>query len=288
MNDGGVARSAGFGSDPVLAAYARHFGIALHGDPRACLRAVLRSFARLPYENLSKIVRHAETGSLAAARRHPSRVVSDHAALGAGGTCFSLTATLCHLVRALGFEAEPILADRRYGSDTHCALLVWIDARPHLVDPGYLLVEPVPLGSAAQTQIETSFHTVRLVPHASPGKVDLFTLQGGAAQHRLTLKVEPVDERTFVRAWDASFSWEMMCYPLLNAVVGDTHVYVRAGHWQQRSRTGVQRIELAPEEWTRAIAGAFALDAKLVERALRVLSDRGGMAGAVEGRDGGS
>src|SRR5204863_234100 len=66
-----------------------------------------------------KIIKDAEAGGVEEARRTPAEVLADHHALGAGGTCFALTATMLHLVRALGFPAEPILADRRYGADTH-------------------------------------------------------------------------------------------------------------------------------------------------------------------------
>ena len=49
-------------------------------------------------------------------------------------------------------RAEPILADRRYGDDTHSALVVWHEGKPHLLDPGYLIVRPLPLPSAAGLQ----------------------------------------------------------------------------------------------------------------------------------------
>ena len=47
----------------------------------------------------------------------PAEVLADHEQCGAGGTCFSLTAAFLHLVRSLGWKAEPLLADRRYGCD---------------------------------------------------------------------------------------------------------------------------------------------------------------------------
>ncbi len=84
--------------------------------------------------------------------------------MGSGGTCFSLTATLLALVRSLGLRAEPILADRPYGERTHSGLIVWIDDRAHLVDPGYLLTEPIPLEADLLIEKPTSFNTVILTP----------------------------------------------------------------------------------------------------------------------------
>ena len=115
-------------------------------------------------------------------RRHPREVLHDHAALGTGGTCFALTAAMLHLVRALGWQAEPILADRRYGADTRSTLLVWIDGKPHLLDPGYLIVRPLPLPADGEIVIPTPFNQLLLTVRAR--RQAHRTVHGaGSAQH---------------------------------------------------------------------------------------------------------
>lgn len=99
--------------------------------------------------------------------------MADHFAFGIGGSCFSLTAALLHLLRSLGWPAVPLLADRRYGQNTHCALVVWIEDRPHLVDPGYLIVDPIPLDLKRSTQVATAFNELILSPHADGNKIVL-------------------------------------------------------------------------------------------------------------------
>ena len=109
-----------------------------------------------------------------------------------GGTCFSLTAALLHLVRSLGLPGEPILADRRYGVDTHCALLVWLDDRPHLLDPGYLIVEPVPLDATTnELVVPTRFNQLHLMP-GEADRIELHTAEQGNRRYRLTYKTSPV------------------------------------------------------------------------------------------------
>lgn len=150
-HDGGSSVSdVGPFGDPTarLAAFRRHFGLsASRAGPAREVRDVARAFARIPYENLTKILAVARAGGAAGAppRRGPATVLAEHVAFGAGGTCFSLTALLLDLLRAAGHEAVPVLADRRYGPDTHCAVLVTLDGDPHLLDPGYLITDPVPL-----------------------------------------------------------------------------------------------------------------------------------------------
>jgi len=204
-----------------------HYGIPSGGDPRQLLDRVVAAFARLPYENITKIIRKTEYGDCERARRSPEDVIREHIAWGAGGTCFSLTAALAKLARELGWEAEYILADRRYGQDTHCALLVWIDGIPHLLDPGYLIVHPIQLKTREEQKIEAGFNDLILASEQNPEKVSLYTLRGDKKTYRLTYRTSPVDNGEFCRAWDASFQWDMMQYPLLTRTEGSRQIYMK-------------------------------------------------------------
>jgi len=256
----------------LLEFFCRLYRLGPAQDRLSSLGALARCFSRLPYENLTKIIRSSRNGKGPTARRLPAHVLTDHRDLGTGGTCFSLTATLLHLVRSLGFKAQPILADRRYGSDTHSALLVWIRERPHLLDPGYLVVEPIPLDERRGVEVETPFNHLILSPE-SPGRLRLYTRQQGGRSHRLTFKTSPADPGQFLKAWDESFSWEMMTHPLLTRVRAGKQIYLNGRRLQIRTHTDVVRKELGPEELHRQIASAFGIAASVVRTALAILDD---------------
>jgi arylamine N-acetyltransferase len=250
-------------------------GLPTQGDARQQLSALARAFSLLPYENLTKIVKDAESGSPATARRGPDEVLRDFQHWRAGGTCFSLTATLLHLVRALGLQAEPILADRRYGDDTHCALVVWLDGSPHLLDPGYLIVDPLPLSACQQgLVVATRFNQLQLVP-SGPDRLELHTTEQENRRYRLTFKTSPVDAGQFQRAWDASFDWDMMHYPLLTKVTEEGQLYMRGSHLQRRSTIDVQREEIPAALLAERIAGEFHIHPDVIHKALEILR-RGG------------
>lgn len=262
--------------DNTLVAFAGHFQIDLKQEGEALLRQVVRAFARLPYENLSKIVSEAERGRIPQARRQPAEVIADHIRWGTGGTCFSLTATLLHLVRQLGWQAHPILADRPYGPDTHCALLIWKDGQPHLLDPGFLLSEPIPLPSEQCLEVQTSFHQLRLEPRLQGRKLDLYVVSPrGDNQLRLSYKIAPVDWHDFTRTWDASFDWDMMRYPLLTQVRDGEHIYLKGNRLQRRTRHEVCRQELSPAELATHIHRIFGIAPTIIHRALSILQRRG-------------
>jgi arylamine N-acetyltransferase len=258
----------------TLAEFMGHFqldaGDGARRRPQA-LAAVTRAFARIPYENVTKIIRRAEAGGDEQARRGPGEVIAGHIRWGAGGTCFSLTSALRFLLRALGWDAEYILADRRYGRDTHSALLVWIDGGAHLLDPGYLLTEPVPLATGAPTVVASAGERLLLTPDATGGKVDLATLRGGRRVHRLTYKVAPVDDGEFGKAWDASFRWDMMRYPLLARVSGARRSYLRGSMLQVSDADSVRRRDVPQDELVENVAREFGIHPSLVARALDLL-----------------
>lgn len=254
----------------VLRRFLANFRIDPSLPPPTLLGQVGQAFGRLPYENLTKILKDAKTGNVEHARRHPTEVIADHVRHGTGGTCFALTATLLHLVRSLGWEAQPILADRPYGANTHCALLVWVNGQAHLLDPGFLIDRPLALPQEGAVKVATSFNEVTLTPTAS-GKVELHTHQQGRKTHRLTFHQGPADASEFLRAWDASFDWDMMHYPVLTRVVGGSQVYLRDQFLQVRERSAVRKEQINPAELADLIARQFGIDAAIAREALAIL-----------------
>src|SRR5262249_42190384 len=124
-------------------------------------------------------------------------------------------ATLVHLLRSMGYQAQPMMADRRYGADTHCVLLLWLNETPHLVDPGYLIVDPIPLVGIESRRIVTPYNELLLIPQHNSDRLELHTISGGQMKYRLTYKTSGADAGEFLRAWDKSFELDMMSYPVL-------------------------------------------------------------------------
>jgi len=256
-----------------------HFGISPNGPPRQVLDRVTHAFAGIPYENITKIIKRAEVLNAEKARRYPDEVVRSHIMWGSGGTCFSLTSTLAHLVRALGWRAEYILAHRRYGSNTHCALLVWIDGVPHILDPGYLIVHPIAVPDGGEREIITSFNKLILTPEQDPKRLSLSTLRENTKTYRLSYKISPVDEGEFLKAWDDSFDWDMMRYPLLTRTSHTRQLYLNGARFQVRDAGSVQKRALSSGELVSTIASEFRIHPSLVARAVSILMDRGEMGG---------
>lgn len=248
-----------------------------HEDPRlAALTAVAQAFSTLPYENLTRII-HYDQHRLTPFRG-PEIVVGDHIQFRSGGTCFALTSALLHVVRWLGFEAAPLLADRRYGANTHSALRVMIDGRPHLLDPGYLINRPVPLDSlAARTaEIPTGFNRL-LLQTSGDERVDLRTRNTGQSgeTYRLTFKTRPADDGEFLDAWRASFDSEILHKPLLTKVAAGRQWFLNARRLQIRDNQQSVKQHLNDDELFAQIVNGFGLDAGIARQALEILQRQG-------------
>jgi len=111
-------------NDEILARFLHRSGIGPGLDSNRLINMVAEAFKLVPYENLTKILKASSVISAASAMRYPDEVIGDYLAWGTGGTCFSLTASIVAVYDALGIEVYPVLADRRYGVDTHCGLVL--------------------------------------------------------------------------------------------------------------------------------------------------------------------
>ena len=168
-------------------------------------------------------------------------------------------------------KAEPILADRRYGPNTHCALVVWIDGIKHLLDPVYLLVDAIAFPKLGELIVPTSFHEVKLSPDQAGNRVQLQTIHQNQSTYRLTYKTDPVDTSQFLKAWDESFRFEMMQYPVLSKIAQGKQFYLQKQSLTIRSKETTERIDIEPDKMVDTIHQVFGMDITVINESLRVL-----------------
>ena len=157
-------------------------------------------------------------------------------------------------------------------TDIHCGLLFEHAGRPHLLDPGYLIFEPLPLptaGLAISTFIAPN--AIRIEDGANEGVWRLFTGSGAALKHRFDFRKEPVTGAEFERHWEASHHWEMMGYPVLNRLQGGVQYYLQKNNLLIRSEHSSEMKKLDEEGVRGAARDLFGLPEALVDEALGLL-----------------
>jgi arylamine N-acetyltransferase len=208
-----------------------HFGIP-GGDPDLeLLRAVIQEYSHIPYENLTKIIKKFTSPGTTDRLRGPGEVIGGYIERHTGGTCFSLTYCLGAILRGAGYDCHPVMADMKR-PNIHCALVVLAKGRRYLIDPGYLLGEPVEL-TGTTVAVETSFGRVELRPRSGE-RYDLFTVSGGETKWRYRAKTVPVPRSLFIRYWQESFTLPMMNSIQLTKLTDRGHLYIRDHHLRLR------------------------------------------------------
>jgi len=159
---------------------------------------ILRCYARLPYENLSKIIKLNQNWEQNHFR-FPEEVISDHDRFQLGGTCFSLTFFLKTILDYLGFETDFLMADMRSGANSHCALVLKKDEKEFLVDPGYLLSSPLDISSTNSDQ------GIYLSMESEQNRYSLWTPSGKQMKKRYSFTKAATGTDQFFEHWENSF-----------------------------------------------------------------------------------
>ncbi len=209
--------------------FLRLVGIAPLRPDLAYLTRLARAFSRLPYENFTKIIRAGEISDPENRRRMPDLVLADHIDLGAGGTCFSLTHFFRTVLGFAGFEAEVAMCDRSYGPNTHCALIVPLGKERFLVDPGYLMDEPLIVPKKGESVQRGDTSTIRLRRLGLSSQLILITERKGVAKLRYRLRDAPVSNDRFRELWIDSFDWAMMRHLTASKRIGEGQLFMRDG-----------------------------------------------------------
>ena len=256
----------------ILARFLKKSGIDPAQQREQLINRIAGAFSSIPFENLTKIIKADSVVSAASAMRYPDEMLGDFLKWGTGGTCFSLTASVVAVFDSLGIEACPVLADRHYGINTHCGLMI---VQPGgdvlLLDPGYLLFAPVQIPKEQPAFFDTGFNRVELHPVNGGTRLELYTSVKGNRKLRLTFKLEPVSDAAFGKAWEQSFAFEMMTYPVLTRTVNGCHQYLQGNVLAVRDSLRTQRLTLTPEKQVEFYTISAGMDKTIVTRALEIV-----------------
>ena len=234
------------------------------------LERLLSAFTHLPYENLSKILKYRQQRSEAI--RLPDEVVEDHARFGLGGTCFSLTFFLLSLLTEAGYDAYSVLADMRYGANTHCAAVLLWEGRKYLIDPGYLLTRPLAIHRDRISRMTTAVSTVELLFDPTDERYHLYTLQNGERKWRYVWTDAPTPMEDFFSHWRDSFHWSGMRGLCLNRVADDRMVYVHKRYLRETSLSGKKSLKIK-DQYHATIERVFGIRQETVEAALAAVEE---------------
>ncbi len=190
------------------------------------ISAVSRYFSRLPYENISKILKKGQSGTDLRLRL-PDELTHDHYAWHLGGTCFSLTYFLCGIYTILGYEVSPLVCSLNWGENNHSAVVVQLAGRRYLVDPGYMIFKPLPLMKENVQALLSAETGLSLRFDRNTERYSLFTFRKGQFVRRYQFEDKPTSWDSFATHWQNSFELPGMEALTLTRIEGNEMLFIQ-------------------------------------------------------------
>jgi len=186
------------------ARYLRLLGIEDAPSGLEGLRTIIRRhLARVPFENVSKLLLFAREGAARAFTLTEFLDGIEYRDL--GGTCYNSNPHLIGLLRHLGYDADLLAADMTV-PNCHTCLRVRIDGVPYHVDCGYggPFREPLPLDQLPHDFVEGDLRYV-LRHNAHPNAFEMNVLAGDQRVHGYVVHDPPQQPEFFQPALVNSF-----------------------------------------------------------------------------------
>jgi len=231
---------------------------------------IIRQFSKLPYENLSKILKLNKKWDNFP-NRFPDEIISDYDQFRLGGTCFSLTFFLKTIMDYYGYTTHIIMADMKSEKNSHCALILKYNSNEYLLDPGYLIHKPFLVSKSPVSQ-NPSFIPVSLVYNKENDKYSLFTFQNKNLKLRYSFRNISTSLETFQQFWNSSFHWRTMHGICLSKrdEIGLTYLH---NHYLKREGKGIAFKGKFQEEIPEVVNNIFEIPSGLVQKAEKALKD---------------
>lgn len=235
----------------------------------AHLRELSEQFGRLPYENLSKII-SLDQHPQAPPPRMPDTVWDGFRRHHLGGTCYALTFFLTTILQFLEYDAQPVTAEMIWGKDVHSAILIHFQGNRYLLDPGYLIHQPLPLSRVQSQRLDYPHLSVELRADPEQETFSVYTWRKGQATWRYRFHPRPLDWESYAQRWQRSFTLPSMDGLVLTRVTPSGMVYIHNDYLRITEIAGVRKIR-NQNSVEQTIRESFGIDLEIVEAARQAL-----------------
>ncbi len=250
----------------------QHYGIRPQAPSLSFLEEILQHYAGLPYENISKILKLNKHFTSLEHLRFPEEVIEDHIRFRFGGTCFSLTFFLYSILTHHGFIAYPVMADMKNRPKTHSALIVFLEKRKYLVDPGYLLKAPMEIHPDKPRLYRNAHTGVELCFNPQEERYHLYTFDAQQITWRYQFQDQPVSWEEFLKYWHDSFYQGTMHGICVTQLREDRLIYIHNQYVKIASFAGTQKRRLKKDVES-VISELFGIQPEFVEQALAAIPE---------------
>lgn len=230
-----------------------------------------RHFARIPYENLSKIISLSQFPQQPPLRL-PDAVWDGFERQHLGGTCYALTFFLTTILQFFDYDAQPITAEMNWGKDVHSAIIINFENTDYLLDPGYLIHQPLPLSRTKNPRLDYPHLSVELRAESESGTFSVYTIRKGQPTWRYRFDPKPLDWVIFAERWQNSFTLPSMSGLVLTRVTPTGMVYIHNDYIRVTEISQIRKVRNL-NEVEHLIGTEFGIPMSIVEEARLALRE---------------
>jgi hypothetical protein len=158
----------------------------------------------------------------------------------------------------------------KWSPNSHCAVICDLDDGKHLVDPGYLLSQPMLMTADKPRIYDSEFTGVELVRHPGSEAYEVYTFNKSEMKWRYRFLDKPCPPEEFLHFWISSFSWNSMHGLCLIRAERGKLIYVHKHFMRESTFTGKQNFNIK-KDYHERIHQAFGIEPAVVEQALSAL-----------------
>lgn len=247
------------------------FNLKINKPDLLSLKKILEKFSTIPYENISKIIHLSNNWKNEQKIRLPDTVIENHAKFHLGGTCFSLTFFLETILLHHGYQCYPVMADMNAGKNIHCAIITIINQKQYLVDPGYLLNEPMEMNLQKPRYYRTSSVGVELQFNVETQEYELFTFNKENMKWRYNFRDVACDKDEFLKHWQASFTRSSMHGICLTKIQKEGMIYIHKNFMRETTFSTKKNYNIR-NTYVQTINEIFGINKNLIEQAQEALN----------------
>jgi arylamine N-acetyltransferase len=255
----------------VISSFSDRYSLSADAPDLMQLKRIGAAFSHLPYENVTKILKEAGSSNIHQKLRKTDEVLSDHLRWNTGGTCFSLCNALLSILKNSGFEAFIAMGDMHYGANIHCVVVITLSEGRFLLDPGYLLHNPIQLPDSSFEQITKTPMNIVVLENEGNENFSLFTIESSQRKWRYRFRAHPVSAEEFEAHWIHSFSLNSMEHLMMTRLDNGGRLYFRKNHLEHVNESE-RTIFTKPE--ASDLSGLFGVPSDLISSARNVLLAR--------------
>jgi len=263
------------------------------------LETIGRNFQKIPYENITKIIRSHTINDIDSRIRLPELLYEDYKRYGTGGTCFSMTYFLQTILRSCGFKTYPVIADRPLAKNTHCLSIVELNAEKYILDPGFMIDSPLLLTKIPKANIlrhnqiiigakgsidiplnqlkyfeDLALKSKEILPYQETdldtNSYMIATKMHGRTDIRYYFEDTPLETDKLLKYWLDSFDWPGLRSISITQATDNGYLYARNNFLRKNTYEG-KRQERIKEDIALTLRKTFNIDEQIIESAFDII-----------------